>query len=365
MDIPRSRNMNTGSIRDGYVAGGTRSGKPTTMLPTPPNSISPTLPPHALKHKQSVDSDIDLHDTADQSKYDDTRAPGRVVGNGDGSGAITPDLLAKHHLPAILLAHGPLAIRHIIGYLTSSLPGFASIPPAKARRLVVSALEGRGVDGEGGGTDGNVVFEKVGWGRWDAHYRGQPARDRRAYHQDHPPTASPPSSVPNSYHHNGLQIPHPQRREGAPRGMYGTSTADSAVFSHSDFDYGEEVDRMSLDGDGDTHSYCSSMSDGADEVIPDDQWSDQDATDEEDWAQIGADALRARSLNGGGLIGPNNNNHNNGYHHRAGGPASTTLAKTAPPPPPQQQSSNYSFPDYVGDVEERAAVEALLRLGSM
>lgn len=355
MDIPKSRNMNTGSTRDGYAAGGARSGKPT-MLPTPPNSISPTLPPHALKHKQSVDSDIDLHDTADQSKYDDTRASGRT----DNPNAITPDMLAKHHLPPILLAHGPLAIRHIIGYLTSSLPGFASIPPAKARRLVVSALEGRGVDGEGGGTDGNVVFEKVGWGRWDAHYRGQPARDRRAYH-DNPPTASPPSSVPNSYHHNGLQIPHSQRREGPPRGAYGTSTADSAVFSHSDFDYGDEVDRMSLDGNGDSRSYCSSMSDGGDEVIPDDQWSDQDVTDEEDWAQIGADALRARSLNGGGLIAPNNHN----YYHRAGGPASTTLAKAAPPPPPQQQSSNYSFPDEVSGVEERAAVEALLRLGSM
>jgi hypothetical protein len=28
----------------------------------------------------------------------------------DAAGAITPGLLAKHHLPDILLAHGPLAI---------------------------------------------------------------------------------------------------------------------------------------------------------------------------------------------------------------------------------------------------------------
>ena len=66
-------------------------------------------------------------------------------------------MLAKYHLPDIMLSHGPLAIRHIMGYLTTSVPGFAGIPPAKARRLVVGALEGRG--GEGGGVDGDVEFE--------------------------------------------------------------------------------------------------------------------------------------------------------------------------------------------------------------
>ncbi|RPB28345.1 hypothetical protein L211DRAFT_751284, partial [Terfezia boudieri ATCC MYA-4762] len=75
--------------------------------------------------------------------------------------AITPSLLAKHYLPGILLQHGPLAIRHLTAYLIASIPGFSNIPPAKQRRLVVGALEA-------GGVNGDVIFEKVGWGRWDA-----------------------------------------------------------------------------------------------------------------------------------------------------------------------------------------------------
>jgi hypothetical protein len=80
------------------------------------------------------------------------------------TGSITPTLLAKHHLPKIL-NNGPLDIRHIIGYLTISIPEFSSIQPAKARRLVVEALEGCG-GGDRSGLKRDVKFEKVGWERW-------------------------------------------------------------------------------------------------------------------------------------------------------------------------------------------------------
>ncbi|KAK2067549.1 hypothetical protein P8C59_001284 [Phyllachora maydis] len=129
-------------------------------LPTPPNSISPALPPHGLKAQLRkaklalIESDLDLHDGQEeqhaQVQYpcDTTDSAGTATGSPpyDSSGAISPTLLAKFYLPEILLAHGPLAIRHIMGYLTTSVPGFAGIPPAKARRLVVGALEGRGED---------------------------------------------------------------------------------------------------------------------------------------------------------------------------------------------------------------------------
>ncbi|KAE8135610.1 putative Sin3 binding protein-domain-containing protein [Aspergillus pseudotamarii] len=356
VDIPKPRSAFTSGGRDS-----SRSGH--TMLPTPPNSISPTLPPQAFKgqdvrHPTSppfatshVDSDIDLGDADADSQNQHHQS----VGDLDSAGAITPSMLAKYHLPEIMLQHGPLAIRHVMGYLTTSVPGFSRIPPAKARRLVVAALEGRGNDEKRGGPANDVIFEKVGWGRWDARRRGEPSRD--AQHQN----LSPPSSFSNSFSQRGIQIPG-KRGSLQP---YGSSvTGDSAVFSFTEMDYAghiseHEADKMSLDGNG--QEYCSS-SEAPDDEIQDEDWGEEDVTDEEDWAQIGAAALRARSLNGGGGFV-------NGLHPspqlRGGGPASSSLAKSAPRKPPIQQLG-FSLPDgMVGNTEERAAVEALLRLGSM
>ncbi|KAH8692874.1 putative Sin3 binding protein-domain-containing protein [Talaromyces proteolyticus] len=364
VDIPMSRDAAKDS-RGGFTVAATRPGQ-SAMLPTPPNSISPTLPPHGFKHKHAgdlphsptsapmhVDSDIDLQDAVEHAKSQDHLHAANTL-NLDSVGAITPTMLAKYHLPDILLAHGPLAIRHVMGYLTTSVPGFAGIPPAKARRLVVGALEGRGNGGEGGGVSGDVIFEKIGWGRWDARRRGQPPRDRQAF-----ASTSPPSSITNSY--GGVQIPQHSTWRNAARPTYGTSMADSAVFSHSDLDYGDhEADKMSLDGD--SRDYCSS-SDMPEDVIPDDEWDEGDVTDEEDWAGIGADALRARSLNGGGIVNTHYSVHARAQRH-PGGPAPATLAKSTPGGVPFQQLG-FSIPDGVGGDQERAAIEALLRLGSM
>lgn len=353
VDIPKPRFGFSSGRRDSV-----RPGHPA-MLPTPPNSISPTLPPQAFKKQDlrrpgspplatspHVDSDIDLGDAAS-----DHHQSAHVL---DNVGEITPSMLARYHLPEVMLNQGPLAIRHVMAYLTTSVPGFSRIPPAKARRLVVAALEGRG--NEGGGLNGDVIFEKVGWGRWDARRRGEPLRN-----PSHP-TASPPASFSNSFAQRGMEIP--TRRESAY--TYGSSmTGDSAVFSYTEREYGHgdlsmlehEADKMSLDGDD--HEYCSS-SEAPDEEIPDEDWGEEDVTDEEDWAQIGAAALRARSLNGeGGFI------NGNAPLLRGGGPAPSSLAKSAPRHIPIQQLG-FSVPDgMVGNKEERAAVEALLRLGSM
>lgn len=373
MDIPKPRDspFATGGGRDSLAA---RSGH-HGQLPTPPNSISPSLPPQAFKHQAKmagtlpsapaqVDSDIDLQDATDHAKGQDQPQQGSLSAGLSGlesAGAITPAMLAKYHLPEILLNHGPLAIRHVMGYLTTSVPGFAGIPPAKARRLVVGALEGRGSGGEGGGVNGDVIFEKVGWGRWDARRRGQASRDRQV-HQN----LSPPSSVPNSYHQQGMQIPTRRSWMGKENAApYGTSvTGDSIVFSHSEeMSYGDhedismlehEADKMSLDGD--EREYCSSSE------APDDaeDWDEGDVTDEEDWAQIGADALRARSFNsGGGIV------HNNIAVPSRQPLQLSALAKSVPGRLPIQHIG-FTLPEGMGgDQEERAAVEALLRLGSM
>jgi hypothetical protein len=193
-----------------------------------------------------------------------------------------------------------MAIRHVLGHLTQSVPGFARIPPAKARRIVVAALESRG----GGGENGDVLFEKVGWGRWDARIRGQPPREGQvpssSMHDSHL-AVSPPSSLVGSYsmsNAGGLQIPKP-RRFGDRRDFYsGTSWTGDSVISSMDEDIDDDVDmaeheadKMSLDGR--VEDTASSHAAPEDMPISD---NPDDVTDEEDWAGIGPQALRQGSV---------------------------------------------------------------------
>ena len=257
----------------------------TGGLPTPPNSISPSLPPQTYAGPETndpttppavihVDSDIDLEDAVEHAKAQDSPQRGltarrlRSLESPDAVGDITPTMLAKHHLPKILIDNGPLAIRHIMGYLTTSVPGFSGIPPAKARRLVVAALEGRSNDGEAGGLNCEVIFEKVGWGRWDARKRGHQIQ---AHHNPAP---------------LGLQIPKSHRRPD--RSPYGSQLSDKSCTPHMEGTSmpEHEADQMSLDDKACTSPLTR------DTPLPDD---DLDMTDEEDWASIGAAALREGS----------------------------------------------------------------------
>lgn len=319
-------------------------GEPTTVarahptLPTPPNSISPALPAHGLKAQlqkaklEPIDSDLDLQDGAS----------GRSVSPaGEASGAITTTLLAKYHLPEILLNHGPLAIRHISGYLTTSVPGFSGIPPTKARRLVVGALEGRG--GEGGGLEGDVEFEKVGWGRWDARRRGQGPRGRQAT-PPHDPSDGP-TSIPISQAN--------WRDVQARRAKLGTSCGgESMHFSHDEDIMMPEhdADNMSMDGSG--TASCSEAPDD-DDMIMDDP---EDATDDEDWAAIGAAALRAESCPHGPHPGMSGFSNIGGARSFS---ATTAMARVP------QHNFDFSKLASTSDAQERDAVEALLRLGSV
>lgn len=399
VDIPKPRDGIAQAGRDSFaavVANPASKKKPQqpqqAMLPTPPNSISPNLPPHLHPTKASahnldsppagpthVDSDIDLQDAVDhanslgQPQHNSLNAEALdSLGDLDSAGAITPGMLAKHHLPDILLAHGPLAIRHVMGYLTTSVPGFSRISSAKARRLVVAALEGKGNGGEGAGRDGDVQFEKVGWGRWDARIKGQPPRDRQ------PSNISPPASMPSSYSQTGLHIPGARTTPSATD-RYGTSLAgSSAFFSHSEADEYDDVDmleheadKMSLDGNDD--GYASSSE--APEPLMDEDLGEGDVTDEEDWASIGAAALRARSVPSAGRL-PSGGGHL--YQPIADYPttsrnrsrASGTLALTNSVPAkaiPVHNISGFPLPAgvQVNNSQEREAIEALLRLGSM
>ena len=388
VDIPKPRD-NFWAGKESFAAVAAKSlpvNKQTAGLPTPPNSLSPSLPPQAYKLRVSsgpltppapvhVDSDIDLEDAVEHAKAQDSPQRGLTarglskLAELDAVGNITPALLAKHHLPGILLENGPLAIRHVMGYLTTSVPGFSGIPPAKARRLVVGALEGRGIDGQQGGVDGDVVFEKVGWGRWDARKRGQTARETR----DSPQYSSHQEGV--------LRIPITSTRRERTRDIafshdsdrdYDTPMEDSGTMEH-------EVDRMSLDGIEEPEPSCD---------FPKQKkridYDPQDVTDEEDWASIGAAALRQGSVPlSGGLMPPKQRHpphHDPRSRRRVIRKASSNLAKSTPMAnslmynrKTQQQEPARALvgfsplPDdnFAGDAQDREAVEALLKLSSV
>jgi hypothetical protein len=354
-----ARDILTASDRDNLAVVAARSVPVTRArphsLPTPPNSISPALPPHGLKAQlaraklDAISSDLDLQDEPDEERAND-----RVASLGsppdDSAGAISSAMLAKFHLPDILLNHGPLAIRHVMGYLTTSVPGFAGIPPAKARRLVVGALEGRGTGGEGG-LDGDVVFEKVGWGRWDAKRRGQQSRH---------------SALAVGLDESGILINKGGNRllgrQRPTRSGSSEQDNDAVAFSHDDREAAmpeNEADKMSMDGSA--SASCSSAPD--DDVIMNDD--PEDITDDEDWAAVGAAALRASSYSN---AAPNRGErplYSRVYSAGAAYRSFTGNAGMARAPVQRNFDNLASALAGTSDAQEREAVEALLRLGSV
>ncbi|KAK4986260.1 DNA-binding proteins Bright/BRCAA1/RBP1 and proteins containing BRIGHT domain [Elasticomyces elasticus] len=395
IDVPKRSDASDGNTFAAYA-------QHAHTLLTPPNSISPSLPTHTLRPGLSslppihIDSDVDLQDAVDHAAAQDQpqlhRGPSVPLSKGalsglEATGAITPVMLATHHLPAAMLGNGPIAIRHIMAYLTQSVPGFSRIPPAKARRLVVAALESRGH----GGPNGEIDFEKVGWGRWEAHEKKAASRDRLATlatlrDGNLSPPRSESSSYAVSYSGSGLQIPGARHLAGH-REFSGESWTGSSMLSHLDEEMEDmnmaehEADKMSLDS-----SSATSDSD------PD---SEGDETEEDEWTPLGPEAIRKASLPTPGGVRKNYNllsisaSANTARRcSSSGGSRMPSLPRSVPSRPPiyhptivlqqrrtltphQLASPNTPSPtnngvaDTAQTSQEREAVEALLSMGSL
>jgi len=258
--------------------------KAASALLTPPTSVSPELdvrPRHTATYSPD-ENDMDMEEMVENKQSGGTPLSRGALSSLDGAATITPSMLAKHHLPGIMLGNGPRPIRYVMGELTQTVPGFSSIPPAKARRIVVAALENRA----GGGPDGSIAFCKTGWGRWDAHVKGS-LRDSGldSFTEGH---LSPPRSEQGSYamshsdsaiHMHAAQLPA-KYREQYSGGSWTASSIREEDELDMDMDPLEEAaDKMSLDG-----------------LSSDDSSDMDDETDDEDWAAVGVDALRKASL---------------------------------------------------------------------
>lgn len=215
--------------------------------------------------------DIDLQDAVEHAAAQDqpSALSKEALAGLDATRQITAVMLAKHYLPEIIVGHGAMPIREMMAHLTQSVPGFSGLPPAKARRLVVAALEHRA----GGGLHGEVKFEKVGWGRWSVAGSGSSARGMPIGGSRQ--GATPPASLGSAA---GLVA---KGRSG--RDIYSGSWAAGSWSPHRNGEDEEMADQMSLDGDSTDSDSASDMDLEADL---------NDDTDEEDWSAMGPGALR-------------------------------------------------------------------------
>ncbi|KAF2621243.1 hypothetical protein BU25DRAFT_354780 [Macroventuria anomochaeta] len=343
----------------------------TGALLTPPSSISPILSAHkrrpALPIAGRVDTpetmDIDLQDAVEHAAAQDqpSALSKEALAGLDATRQITAAMLAKHHLPAIIVGHGAMPIREMMAHLTQSVPGFSGLAPAKARRLVVAALEHRA----GGGMHGEVKFEKVGWGRWSvagsSQARGVPIGSLRGGSG-----TTPPASVDSTA--GGLQIPKPRQERDAYQGSW---NAGSWSPPHKMEDDEEMADQMSLDGSDDSTDSDSASDMDLGEDLDDD-------TDQEDWSTMGPQVSRETRR------GPRREHRDYNYLSRTqssnpryrsisaqghslpqggfqGSISSRTPAMGSTPLPLKFTAS----PGVTGSGAERDAIEALLSMGSM
>jgi hypothetical protein len=219
--------------------------------------------------------DIDLQDAVEHAAAQDqpSALSKEALAGLDATRQITAPMLAKHYLPEIIVGHGAMPIREMMAHLTQSVPGFSGLPPAKARRLVVAALEHRA----GGGLHGEIRFEKVGWGRWSVAGPGSTARGMPIGGSRRGNRSTPPASVDSA---SGLQIP---KLHGG-HDVYSGSWIAGSWSPHRIDDDEEMADQMSLDGSGD-----STESDSASEMDLEEDLNDD--TDEEDWSAMGPETL--------------------------------------------------------------------------
>ena len=345
---------------------------PAGTLLTPPASISPTLSaqkrmpvmPIAGRVNTPETMEIDLQDAVEHAAAQDqpSALSKEALAGLDATRQITAAMLAKYHLPAIIVGHGAMPIREMMAHLTHSVPGFSGLAPAKARRLVVAALEHRA----GGGMNGEVKFEKVGWGRWSvagsslAH--GVPIGNLRGGSG-----VTPPASVDSTA--GGLHIPKLRQERDAYQGSW---NAGSWSPPHKMSEDEEMADQMSLDGsDNSTDSDSASDMDLGEDL--------DDDTDQEDWSTMGPQVSRETRR------GPRREHRDYNYLSRtqssnpryrsfsvqghslprASFNASVSSRAPAMGSTPLPSLHFTASPRVTGSGAERDAIEALISMGSM
>lgn len=117
----------------------------SNLIQSPTNNTSTTVP--TLKKKQRRKS------STNEEKF--------LLSTSSPEGIATANEITPNRIANILLNEGPLPIRHLTGHLIKQVPLFGNLSLSKQRRLIMSSLES-------GDIENNCIFEKIGWGQWEA-----------------------------------------------------------------------------------------------------------------------------------------------------------------------------------------------------
>lgn len=363
------------ALKDVLPTVAAKGSRAINVLPTPPNSISPNLPPQWRARPSNevptdsptismIDSDVDLHDAVAISLG---QAALNVPGSNDDHGSFTPQYLCKF-LTEILQEKGALSISHVMNRLTQVVPGFIDVPPAKARRLTTAALESR--------KRGAIEFEKVGWGKYANRGRTQtplsqvsPRLDPIQEGKRQTSSKTEAISIPGAHARRPVVRRTSQGSWTAPTRR--VSTTDKAEHDMPEHD---AADLMSIDGDVSKMQIRSRQGSAA---LPGPL--DYSDTDEEDWASMGAAALRHGSLSSaGGRSFKSNMLMTTTTQERPRRPSFTPYGRSMPgprslgrsisskknSPAPPSAGPKLDFTGVEADEKEQAAITALMRMGS-
>lgn len=276
------------SVASTSATGFASSSLSSRLYVTPDSSVSPHLAPKEDGRAVSpgfVDSETDdLY----MDGIDDDTARGDITGLRSSPSldatsarieedpAVALSTLAEVYLPAIFAQHGPCVIRHLTQYLAINNLEFGELAPGKQRRLIVKALESKK----------GVLFEKVGWGRWN-HIENKSSDSGLFTPEAMPQTCGSQSgSLLSSTFKNSLTS---AGRLGNQRPPVMGSYPISSFSSHQEFMFSPSL------------SVAETSREDEDDADIDpldlDMEGDDSDTDEEDWKSVGAEALRARSNN--------------------------------------------------------------------
>lgn len=114
------------------------------------NSSAPSISASKLKQKEKK---LRRGSLANEDKV--------LVSTSSPEGIAAANEITPNRIANILLKEGPLPIRHLTGHLIQQVPTFGSLSLSKQRRLIMSALES-------GDIELSAIFEKIGWGQWEA-----------------------------------------------------------------------------------------------------------------------------------------------------------------------------------------------------
>lgn len=142
-------------------------------LPFSANSISSASSPSPIPKMGSIDAITSpikpekLEQTKSKAKYrrKSTNEEKVLISTSSPEGIAAASQITPNRIARILLKEGPLPIRHLTGHLIEQVPVFGNLSLSKQRRLIMAALES-------GDVETGCIFEKIGWGQWEAKVVG-------------------------------------------------------------------------------------------------------------------------------------------------------------------------------------------------